>query len=98
VKNPRRIRRRHSQHQKKQILKDGWADYEGEVSRYEDRYLEENVIEEVKEDIIEAPSSKSTSLTKQVWIQKAIIISGTPAQEEAQLESLEKPSKVTEES
>jgi hypothetical protein len=32
------------------------------MSRHEDRYPEENVIEEVKEDIIEgeAPSSKST--------------------------------------
>jgi len=42
----------------KQILKDRWANYEGEVVR-SDPTLEE------QEDIIEseAPSSKSTSLT-----------------------------------
>jgi hypothetical protein len=34
-----RTRRRHrNQHQKNQTSKDGWADYKGEVSRYEDRY------------------------------------------------------------
>jgi len=54
----------------------------------------------VKKDTIKgkAPSSKFTSPTKQVWVQKAIIISDTPAQEEAQLESPEKPSEVIEES
>jgi hypothetical protein len=29
--------------EKNQIPKDGWADYQGEVSRYEDRYPEEKI-------------------------------------------------------
>jgi hypothetical protein len=38
-----RIRRRHrNRTQKNQIPKDGWADYEGEVSRYEDRFPQDN--------------------------------------------------------
>jgi hypothetical protein len=36
-------RRRRNRHQKNQTSKDGWADYEGEVSRYEDRYSEEEI-------------------------------------------------------
>jgi len=36
-----RSRRRRSRRQKKQITKDGWADYPGEVSRYEDRWGDE---------------------------------------------------------
>jgi hypothetical protein len=36
-----RSRRRRSQRQKKQITKDGWADYLGEVSRYEDHWNDE---------------------------------------------------------
>jgi hypothetical protein len=45
-------RRHHSQCQKKQITKDGWVDYPGEVSIYEDRQNDEpekneNPLEEV---------------------------------------------------
>jgi hypothetical protein len=36
-----RSRRRRSQRQKKQITKDGWAYYTGEVSRYEGRWNDE---------------------------------------------------------
>jgi hypothetical protein len=46
MKNPRRTeseRRRRNRTQKNQIPKDGWADYQGEVSRYEDRYPEEKI-------------------------------------------------------
>jgi hypothetical protein len=48
-------RRRRSHHQANQPLKDGWADYPGEVSRYEDHYgdqddkVEKNEAETVKE-------------------------------------------------
>jgi hypothetical protein len=42
--NPKKNRsRRKHRNQKNQTPKDGWADYEGEVSRYEDRYLEEEI-------------------------------------------------------
>jgi hypothetical protein len=44
-----RIRRRRCNcTQKSQIPKDGWADYQGEVSRYEDRYLKEKIYLEKK--------------------------------------------------
>jgi hypothetical protein len=36
-----RSRSHRSQRQKKQITKDGWADYAGEVSRYEDHWNDE---------------------------------------------------------
>jgi hypothetical protein len=48
-------RRRRSRHQANQLLKDGWADYLGEVLRYEDHYgdqddkVEKNEAETVKE-------------------------------------------------
>jgi hypothetical protein len=48
-------RRRRCRRQANQPLKDGWADYPGEVSRYEDRYgdqddkVEKNETETVKE-------------------------------------------------
>jgi hypothetical protein len=35
-------RRCHSQRQKKQATKDGWTNYPREVSRYEDRFNDEN--------------------------------------------------------
>jgi len=43
-----RLRRRQcTRHQKKKTVIDGWADYEGEVSRFKDRYPnEENVVKE----------------------------------------------------
>jgi hypothetical protein len=42
-KKYRTRRRRHNRHQKNQTSKDGWADYEGEVSIYEDRYSKEEI-------------------------------------------------------
>jgi len=40
------IRRRYNRNQRRQIIKDGWADYEGEVVRSEDIQLEQNCPEE----------------------------------------------------
>jgi hypothetical protein len=55
-KKPRNNRRRRrSRHQANQLLKDGWANYPREVSRYNDRYgdqddkVEKNKAETVKE-------------------------------------------------
>jgi len=72
---------------------------EGEVTRHEDLFLEKDTIEEVNEDIIkdEAPSLKSTSLANKVSVQRAVIISDSPTQEEEPLESPKKTSGVTEE-
>jgi midasin (ATPase involved in ribosome maturation) len=42
-KKNRTRRRRRTSNQKNKITKDGWADYEGKVSRYEDRYPEEKI-------------------------------------------------------
>jgi hypothetical protein len=72
-----RTRRRHyNRTQKNQIPKDGWDDYEGEVSRYEDRFPKDNtspereavpqtesdsVTKEYKEDKIEKQASSSKS-------------------------------------
>jgi len=55
-----RIRRRCNRNQSRQIIKDGWADYEGEVIRSEDIQLEQNCPEETV-----APS--------QVWREKIVI-------------------------
>jgi hypothetical protein len=60
-KKNRTRRRRRNRTQKNQILKDGWTDYQGEVSRYEDQFPEDNKTEE------QASSSKSTLPTKHVW-------------------------------
>ena len=56
-------------------------------------------IEEVNEVIIidEAPSSKSTSQANKVSVQRAVILSNSPTQEEEPLESPEKTSGVTKE-
>jgi hypothetical protein len=43
LKKNRTRRRRRNRHQKNQTSKDGWADYEGEVSRYEDRYPKKEI-------------------------------------------------------
>ena len=53
-------RTRRNRNQKRQIIKDGWADYEGEVVRSEDIQLEQNCPEETV-----APS--------QVWREKITI-------------------------
>jgi hypothetical protein len=54
-KKNRTRRRRRNRTQKNQIPKDGWADYQGEVSRYEDRYPEEKIyLEEEVVPLIES--------------------------------------------
>ena len=45
-KQARTRRRRRNRNQRRQIIKDGWADYEGEVERSEDIQLEQNCPEE----------------------------------------------------
>jgi spore germination cell wall hydrolase CwlJ-like protein len=45
-KKNRTRRRRRNRHQKNQTSKDGWADYEGEVSRYKDRYPKKKIFPE----------------------------------------------------
>ena len=59
-KQVRTRRRRHNRNQRRQISKDGWVDYEGEVIRSEDIQLEQNYPEETV-----APS--------QVWREKIVI-------------------------
>ena len=72
-KNNRTRRRRNTCHQKKKNVVDGWADYEGEVSRYEDWYPnEENIVKEeesAEEEIVipDTLSSKSPLPTMQLW-------------------------------
>jgi len=53
-------RRRRNHNQRRQIIKDGWADYEGEVVRSEDIQLEQNC-------------SKETVAPSQVWREKIVI-------------------------
>ena len=54
------------------------------MTRDEELFLEKDAIEEVNDDIIKyvAPPSKSTSPTNKVWVQKAVITSDSPTQEE----------------
>jgi len=59
-KQVRTRRRRRNRNQRRQIIKDGWADYKGEVVRSEDVQLEQNYPEETV-----APS--------QVWREKTDI-------------------------
>jgi len=63
VENSKQVRTRRRQrnhNQRRQIIKDGWAEYEGEVVRSEDIQLEQNCLEETV-----APS--------QVWREKIVI-------------------------
>ena len=53
-------RRRRNRNQKRQIIKDGWADYEGEVVRYKDILSKQNYPEE-------------TIALSQVWREKITI-------------------------
>ena len=52
--------RQHNRNQRRQIIKDGWVDYEGEVIRTEDIQLEQNCPEE-------------TIAPTQVWREKIVI-------------------------
>jgi hypothetical protein len=57
-----RMRRRRRNHNKrKQIIKDGWADYEGEVIKSKDIHLEQDCPEE-------------TVSPNQVWKEKRVVI------------------------
>jgi len=53
-------RRRRNRNQRRQIIKDGWVDYEGEVVRSEDIQLEQN-------------SPEETIAPSQVWRKKIVI-------------------------
>jgi hypothetical protein len=55
-----RTRRRRNRNQRRQIIKNGWVDYEGEVIRTEDIQLEQNCPEE-------------TVAPNQVWREKIVI-------------------------
>jgi len=59
-KQIRTRRRRRSRNQRWQIIKDGWANYEGEVVRPEDIQLEQNC-------------PKETIAPSQVWREKIVI-------------------------
>jgi len=59
-KQVRTRRRQCNRNQRRQIIKDGWADYEGEVIRTEDIQLEQN-------------SPKETVAPSQVWREKIVI-------------------------
>jgi len=60
VEESKQVRKRRNHNQRRQIIKDGWADYEGEVIRSEDVEFKQNYPEET-----EAPS--------QVWKMKITI-------------------------
>jgi hypothetical protein len=59
-KKNRTRRRRRNCTQKNQIPKDGWADYHGEVSRYEDRYPEEKIY-------LEEEAVPPTEVNQSLW-------------------------------
>ena len=45
-KQVRTRRKQHNPNQRRQIIKDGWADYEGEVIRSQDIQFKQNYLEE----------------------------------------------------
>jgi hypothetical protein len=106
-KKNRTRRRRRNRTQKNQIPKDGWADYEGEVSRYEDQFPEDNtsperevvpptesdlVTKENKEDKTEKQAPSSKSPSPTKQVWKVKINSmSDSAQAEAPLDPSEVP-------
>jgi len=46
VEDSKQVRKRRNRNQRRQIIKDGWADYEGEVIRSEDIQFKQNYPEE----------------------------------------------------
>jgi hypothetical protein len=85
-----RNRRRHqSRHQANQPLKVGWADYPGEVSRYEDRWNKWDTQDKKTEEPTheEATQQDSAAQTTQVWRKKTTSIS--MPQDEQAFDSLE---------
>jgi hypothetical protein len=59
-KKNRTRRRRRNRTQKNQIPKDGWANYQGEVSRYEDRYPKEKIY--LEEEVVSPIESKPVTV------------------------------------
>ena len=47
VEESKQVRKRRIRNQRRQIIKDGWADYEGEVVRSEDVQFKQNYPEEI---------------------------------------------------
>jgi hypothetical protein len=68
IKKNRTRRRRRNHHQKNQTSKNGWADYEGEVSRYEDRYPKKEISPEEKA----IPQTESAPVTVENKEEKTI--------------------------
>ena len=64
VEDSKQVRKRRNRNQRREIIKDGWADYEGEVVRSEDIQFKQNYPEETV-----APS--------QVWKEKMTIHVGS---------------------
>jgi len=60
VEESEQVKKRRNRNQRRQIIKDGWADYKGEVVRSEDIQFKQNYLEETV-----APS--------QVWKEKISI-------------------------
>jgi len=60
-KQIRMRRRRHNRNQRRQIIKNGWADYKGDVIRSKDIHLEHDCPEE-------------TVAPNQVWIEKRVVL------------------------
>jgi len=60
VEDSKQVRKRRNRNQRRQIIKDGWADYEGEVVRSEDIQFKQNYPEE-------------TVVPSQVWKEKITI-------------------------
>jgi len=60
-KQVRTRRRRHNRNQRRQIIKDGWADYKGDVIRSKDIHLEQDCPEE-------------NIAPNQVWIEKTVVL------------------------
>jgi len=54
-------RRRRNRNQRRQIIKDGWANYKGDVIRSKDIHLEQDCREE-------------TVAPNQVWIEKRVVL------------------------
>ena len=82
----KQVRKRRNRNQRREIIKDGWADYEGEVVRSEDVQFKQNYLEETV-----APS--------QVWKEKIIIyeeealpeVPTTPTNESQENQKTESP-------
>jgi hypothetical protein len=89
-------RRQRTHHQKKKNVIDRWADFEREVSRFKDQYLDkENIVKEevpTEEEIVipDTLSSKSPSPTGWVWKPK-INLESNPTQHIAPLAPFDVP-------